>query len=252
MDMREMTPTQLTRLAQDAQAELLRRQSEVAMLRELDAVVKRHRASGVRRAPEPGAPWEPEILYGLEDVTTHKDRLWTSLQSPNPWEPGVAGWRAQRKDGKPAAYVQPSGAADAYRRGEQVTEDGEEFESRIDGNVWPPSVYPEGWKCLEGDDGEEDPVEPLPPEDPVPVPDPETGGSGSEDPDAPVEPAPPAGEKPLIEMPWAPDYVFETHKFDYIVTYEGVRYRVELPHTSGMHWLPPQSPTVYKVVESDA
>ena len=43
-------------------------------------------------------------------------------------------------------FVQPTGAHNAYNTGDGVTENGEKFESLMDGNVWAPSAYPAGWK----------------------------------------------------------------------------------------------------------
>lgn len=42
-------------------------------------------------------------------------------------------------------WVQPTGAADAYNKGDKVTFEGEHYISTIDGNVWSPKDYPAGW-----------------------------------------------------------------------------------------------------------
>jgi hypothetical protein len=44
------------------------------------------------------------------------------------------------------AWVQPTGAHDAYNTGDKVTFEGRHYISRIDGNVWSPAVYPDGWE----------------------------------------------------------------------------------------------------------
>lgn len=47
-----------------------------------------------------------------------------------------------------AAWVQPTGAHDAYNIGDKVTFNGHLWESLIDANVWSPTVYPAGWRDL--------------------------------------------------------------------------------------------------------
>lgn len=44
------------------------------------------------------------------------------------------------------AFVQPTGAHDAYHLGDRVSYNGKNYESLIEGNVWAPDVYPAGWK----------------------------------------------------------------------------------------------------------
>lgn len=43
-------------------------------------------------------------------------------------------------------WVQPLGAHDAYAIGAKVLFGGKVWESLIEGNVWSPAVYPQGWK----------------------------------------------------------------------------------------------------------
>lgn len=43
-------------------------------------------------------------------------------------------------------WVQPTGGHDAYNTGDRVTYNGSVYESTIDGNVWNPEEYPDGWK----------------------------------------------------------------------------------------------------------
>ena len=48
------------------------------------------------------------------------------------------------------AYVQPTGAHDAYNTGDKMTyTDGEKYICQMDGCVWGPDVYPDGWKLVE-------------------------------------------------------------------------------------------------------
>lgn len=61
--------------------------------------------------------------------------------------PGVSGWRELVAVGYPA-WVQPTGAHDAYKVGDRVTFEGADYESTIAGNVWSPAAYPQGWRKL--------------------------------------------------------------------------------------------------------
>ena len=43
-------------------------------------------------------------------------------------------------------FVQPTGAHDAYNKGDKVTFEGKHYISLIDGNVYSPTAYPAGWQ----------------------------------------------------------------------------------------------------------
>lgn len=43
------------------------------------------------------------------------------------------------------AWKQPTGAHDAYNKGDQVLYQEKVYESTLDGNVWAPDAYPAGW-----------------------------------------------------------------------------------------------------------
>jgi len=43
-------------------------------------------------------------------------------------------------------WVQPTGAQDAYNKGDKVTFEGKHYMSLIDGNIWSPAAYPAGWE----------------------------------------------------------------------------------------------------------
>lgn len=68
-------------------------------------------------------------------------------------------------------WSQPSGAHDAYNTGDVVNYNGTLYQSLIDGNVWSPDAYPDGWKIVESGT-EEEPTTPTEPE-PEPTPTPE-------------------------------------------------------------------------------
>ena len=43
-------------------------------------------------------------------------------------------------------FVQPTGAHDAYKKGDKVTFNGKHYISLIDANVYSPEAYPAGWQ----------------------------------------------------------------------------------------------------------
>ena len=43
-------------------------------------------------------------------------------------------------------FVQPTGAHDAYNKGDKVTFEGRHYISLIDANVYSPTAYPAGWQ----------------------------------------------------------------------------------------------------------
>lgn len=72
-----------------------------------------------------------------ESVEAMDARLKT-LEGQEPPEPPVA-------DEWPE-FVRPTGAHDAYAKGDKVAYEGGHYVSLIDGNVWPPDEYPQGWR----------------------------------------------------------------------------------------------------------
>ena len=60
--------------------------------------------------------------------------------------------RNDADDGQPPAWVQPTGAHDAYPLGWVVAHDGTVWESLVSGNVWMPGVS--GWREKVADDPE--------------------------------------------------------------------------------------------------
>ena len=78
----------------------------------------------------------------LGDQRTHGGKLWESLVDYNVWTPPV-NWREIVGEGYPA-WVQPTGAQDAYPLGARVTHNGQDWENTGSAaNVWEPGVF--GW-----------------------------------------------------------------------------------------------------------
>jgi len=130
--------------------------------------------AGWKRIGEPDAsgvfPWSQLLgatdAYMKGDKVTHKDSLWVSDVDWNVWEPGVYGWTKDgggtsapetgSDDDEWPAFVQPTGAHDAYAKGAKVTFESKRYVSLIDGNVWSPADNPSGWReaADTGDGGE--------------------------------------------------------------------------------------------------
>lgn len=122
----------------------------------------------IRVVHEPGvvAPWKaPTDQYdayklvnpfnGKPDQCTHNGKTWVVTAGDgsgnNVWEPGVSGWTEVGAAAPPATYpawVQPTGAQDAYAIGAKVTFNGLHYESKINANVWSPTAYPAGWQLI--------------------------------------------------------------------------------------------------------
>jgi hypothetical protein len=75
----------------------------------------------------------------------HKGELWVSTVAVNVWEPGVSGWRKAAEPSGPAPWQQPTGAHDAYSKGDRVSHKGSVWVSAYGGNVWEPGVF--GWSA---------------------------------------------------------------------------------------------------------
>lgn len=98
-----------------------------------------------------GQPWrQPEgahDAYPLAFQVTFGGKTWESLTPANVWEPGVSGWREVVPPAAgPAAWVQPTGAHDAYAQGAKVTHKGQTWQSTVAANSWEPGVY--GWTVV--------------------------------------------------------------------------------------------------------
>ena len=107
---------------------------------------------------EPGQAWRQPTgahdAYPVDWTVTHNGSTWVSLTPANVWEPGVSGWReVVEDDTAPPEWVPPTGAHDAYQKGDLVTFEGAVYESTIDGNTWSPTDYPAGWSLKGGEDG---------------------------------------------------------------------------------------------------
>lgn len=98
-------------------------------------------------------PWTTDTAYDIGDIVVHDSDPYKVVQahkSQADWTPDKtpALWTSARKTAgqAPDEWKQPTGAQDAYRKGDRVTFQGAVWESVIDANVWSPTAYPAGWK----------------------------------------------------------------------------------------------------------
>lgn len=103
--------------------------------------------------------------YNTGDIVEYKGTLYKSLINGNVWAPDVypAGWQeydesTSTEPGTPEPstpdpgtetypdFVQPTGAHDAYKKGDIVRYNGKLYKSLIDGNAYSPDAYPQGWE----------------------------------------------------------------------------------------------------------
>lgn len=103
-------------------------------------------------------PWSVGVTYKVNEYLTYgknsvgDPQLYKVVQehtSQADWTPDIvpALFTAIGLDeeGYPV-WSQPTGAHDAYNRGDIVDYNGVLYESLIDGNVYSPDTYPAGWK----------------------------------------------------------------------------------------------------------
>lgn len=94
--------------------------------------------------------WETSKSYAVGDRVKYNGLLYRCVQahtSQADWTPDVvpALWVRTSTEEWPE-WVQPTGAHDAYNKGDKVTYKGEHYISLIDANVYSPEAYPAGWE----------------------------------------------------------------------------------------------------------
>ena len=92
--------------------------------------------------------WKPGLSYHVGDTVDYEGDTYECLQSHESqegWEPNVAVslWKKVGTPGEIPEWVQPTGAHDAYAKGDHVMHNGKEWVSAIDANTYEPGVY--GW-----------------------------------------------------------------------------------------------------------
>lgn len=96
--------------------------------------------------------WATDTAYTADERVSYTDKLYRCVQSHTSqvgWEPPnvPALWTEIAKPGEIPVWKQPTGAQDAYSKGDKVhypDKDGPVYVSTVDNNVWTPTVY--GWE----------------------------------------------------------------------------------------------------------
>ncbi len=96
--------------------------------------------------------WKTDTAYAADERIRYGEKLYRCVQahtSQAEWTPDVtpALWTEVAKPGEIPVWKQPTGAQDAYNKGDKVKypdADGDVWVSIVDSNVWQPGVY--GWE----------------------------------------------------------------------------------------------------------
>lgn len=94
--------------------------------------------------------WVTDKNYTIGDRIQHNAILYKCVQahtSQADWTPDVtpALWVRVSIEEWPE-FVKPTGAHDAYAKGDKITFEGKHYISLIDANVYSPVEYPQGWE----------------------------------------------------------------------------------------------------------
>lgn len=94
--------------------------------------------------------WEAGIAVAAGERYQYNGKLYKVIQAHTTqadWTPDItpALFKEVSLDEFPE-WVQPTGAQDAYNKGDKVTFEGKHYMSLIDGNIWSPAAYPAGWE----------------------------------------------------------------------------------------------------------
>ena len=95
------------------------------------------------------------ITYKTNDRLMYNDKFYKVLQdhtSQSDWTPDTASSlyvEIADPSNEYPEFKQPTGAHDAYAKGDKITFEGKKYVSLIDANTWSPSAYSQGWKLVE-------------------------------------------------------------------------------------------------------
>lgn len=98
-------------------------------------------AQGNAKPDDSYAPLADRVKAIEEWETTIEERL-SKLESGSSTDPGDP---EEPADEWPE-WVQPTGAHDAYHVGDKITYNGKHYTCVLDGCVWTPDAYPQGWQ----------------------------------------------------------------------------------------------------------
>lgn len=99
--------------------------------------------------------WATDTSYTTDERASYADKLYRCVQSHTSqadWTPDAtpALWTEVAKPGEIPVWKQPTGAPDAYMKGDKVHYPGKDdpvYISTVDNNVWSPETY--GWELAE-------------------------------------------------------------------------------------------------------
>ena len=94
--------------------------------------------------------WVVEHTYVVGERLQYKNVLYRVVQahtSQADWTPDITpAMFAVVSLNEWPEFVQPTGAHDAYKKGDKITFNGKHYISLIDANVYSPAAYPAGWQ----------------------------------------------------------------------------------------------------------
>ena len=93
--------------------------------------------------------WQTGTAYTVDERIRYNSTLYRCVQahtSQADWTPDAtpALWTVVSLDEWPE-WVQPTGAQDAYAKGDKVSHNDKHWISEVDGNVWEPGIYGNLW-----------------------------------------------------------------------------------------------------------
>lgn len=93
--------------------------------------------------------WQTGTAYTVDERIRYNSTLYRCVQahtSQADWTPDAtpALWTVVSLDEWPE-WIQPTGAQDAYAKGDKVSHNGKHWISEVDGNVWEPGIYGNLW-----------------------------------------------------------------------------------------------------------
>lgn len=98
------------------------------------------------------ASWNPTAAYAVGDRVRYNNVLYRCLQAhtaQEAWTPTDAPslWaKVLIPDANVIPEWEQPDSTNPYSKGDKVMYNGKVYESTIDGNVWSPDAYPQGWK----------------------------------------------------------------------------------------------------------
>lgn len=97
--------------------------------------------------------WKSNTAFSIGERVRYDGTLYRCVQahtSQADWSPDKtpALWTEVSIDEWPE-WKQPTGAQDAYNKGDKVTFDGKHYISLMDANIWSPAAYPQAWELVE-------------------------------------------------------------------------------------------------------